>query len=132
MLHRGALGQREVVDQRGGLAREGARLDGRTLAPAPPVVGAVRGDGVLGLGAVAVGTGGGRGGRSGRAHTLVGRVEQLPVLVGPAVVHLLAALRRHGHSHSMVPGGFDVTSSATRFTPSTSLMMREAMRSTRS
>ena len=36
------------------------------------------------------------------------------------------------HSHSMVPGGFDVTSSATRFTPSTSLMMREAIRSTRS
>ena len=43
-----------------------------------------------------------------------------------------AAPRRHGHSHSIVPGGFDVTSSATRFTPSTSLMMREAMRSTRS
>jgi hypothetical protein len=36
------------------------------------------------------------------------------------------------HSHSMVPGGFDVTSSATRFTPSTSLMMREEIRSTRS
>src|SRR6202034_1798729 len=35
------------------------------------------------------------------------------------------------HSHSMVPGGFDVTSRATRFTPSTSLMTREAMRSTR-
>ena len=45
---------------------------------------------------------------------------------------VLAAPRRHGHSHSMVPGGFDVTSSATRFTPSTSLMMREAIRSTRS
>ena len=29
-----------------------------------------------------------------------------------------------GHSHSMVPGGFEVTSKATRFTPSTSLMMR--------
>ena len=36
------------------------------------------------------------------------------------------------HSHSMVPGGFDVTSSATRLTPSTSLMMRDDMRSTRS
>ena len=53
----------------------------------------------------------------------VGGVEQLAGLAAP---------RRGGHSHSMVPGGFDVTSSATRFTPSTSLMMREAMRSTRS
>ena len=45
-------------------------------------------------------------------------------------VHIRGILRFH--SHSIVPGGFDVTSSATRFTPSTSLMMREAMRSTRS
>ena len=39
---------------------------------------------------------------------------------------------RPAHSHSMVPGGFDVTSSATRFTPSTSLMRRLAMVSTTS
>ncbi len=32
-----------------------------------------------------------------------------------------------GYSHSMVPGGFDVTSSTTRFTPSTSLVMRFEM-----
>ena len=61
-----------------------------------------------------------------RADTLVGRVGGVEQLAG------LAAPRSGGHSHSMVPGGFDVTSSATRFTPSTSLMMREAMRSTRS
>ena len=43
--------------------------------------------------------------------------------------------RAHGrsaHSHSIVPGGLEVTSSATRLTPSTSLMMREEMRSTSS
>jgi hypothetical protein len=28
------------------------------------------------------------------------------------------------HSHSIVPGGFDVMSYATRFTPATSLMIR--------
>ena len=49
-----------------------------------------------------------------------------------------ADLRAHGrevgpvHSHSMVPGGLDVTSSTTRLTPSTSLMSRLAIRSTRS
>ena len=32
------------------------------------------------------------------------------------------------HSHSIVPGGFDVTSYTTRFTPLTSLMMRVAVR----
>jgi hypothetical protein len=30
------------------------------------------------------------------------------------------------HSHSIVPGGFDVTSYTTRFTPFTSLMIRVA------
>src|SRR4051812_13646749 len=29
-----------------------------------------------------------------------------------------------GYSHSMVPGGFDVTSSTTRFTPGTSFVIR--------
>ncbi len=38
----------------------------------------------------------------------------------------------HGHSHSMVPGGFDVMSRATRLTPSTSLMIRLDSRSRRS
>ena len=37
-----------------------------------------------------------------------------------------------GYSHSMVPGGFDVTSKATRFTPGTSLMSRVDMRSSTS
>ena len=36
------------------------------------------------------------------------------------------------HSHSMVPGGFDVTSSTTRFTPLTSLVMRFEMRASTS
>ena len=38
----------------------------------------------------------------------------------------------HAHSHSMVPGGFDVMSRATRLTPSTSLMMRDDRRSSSS
>ena len=37
-----------------------------------------------------------------------------------------------GYSHSMVPGGFDVTSRTTRFTPLTSLTMRREIVSTRS
>ena len=36
------------------------------------------------------------------------------------------------YSHSIVPGGFDVMSYATRFTPGTSLMMRLEMRSSTS
>ena len=35
--------------------------------------------------------------------------------------------RGERHSHSIVPGGFDVMSYATRFTPATSLMIREAI-----
>lgn len=37
-----------------------------------------------------------------------------------------------GYSHSMVPGGFDVTSSTTRFTPAISLVMRLEMRASTS
>ena len=36
------------------------------------------------------------------------------------------------HSHSIVPGGFEVMSRATRFTPSTSPIIRLEMRSSRS
>src|SRR5947209_13667911 len=36
--------------------------------------------------------------------------------------------RRRRYSHSMVPGGFDVTSNATRLTPGTSLIRRLDMR----
>lgn len=39
---------------------------------------------------------------------------------------------RSTHSHSMVPGGFDVTSSTTRLTPGTSLVMRLEMRASTS
>ena len=55
-------------------------------------------------------------------HTVEGAEPAEPVKRGTG----------HGHSHSMVPGGFDVMSSATRLTPSTSLMMREDRRSRRS
>ena len=40
--------------------------------------------------------------------------------------------RRNPYSHSIVPGGFDVMSSVTRFTCAISLIMREATRSSRS
>ena len=112
VLHCGPLGQGEVVDQRRRPPRErtgrGGRAPARARARAPSVV--------VGLETL---------GPSRRLGTgfLVGQVEE---------ARMLAAPRRHGHSHSMVPGGFDVTSRATRFTPSTSLMMREAIRSTRS
>src|SRR5690606_3959968 len=48
---------------------------------------------------------------------------------GPAGRHRADAAR---YSHSMVPGGFDVMSYATRFTPGTSLMIRVDNRSNRS
>ena len=59
-------------------------------------------------------------------------------LADPAPADVVATARRlraavHGrHSHSMVPGGLDVMSRATRLTPSTSLMIREERRSSRS
>ncbi len=117
VLDCGALGHGQVVEQRGGPAREGTRRGGGAAAPSPPVVGTLqreRSRHGLGLHHLRCG---------GCTHALVGGVEQLAGL---------AVSRGCGHSHSMVPGGFDVTSSATRLTPSTSLMMREAMRSTRS
>ena len=96
----------------------------RAPAPAPAVVGSLDGGVAHGVPRL----GGGVGSSAGRRG--LGAPTSSSVDVEQACV--LAAPRRHGHSHSMVPGGFDVTSSATRFTPSTSLMMREAMRSTRS
>ena len=62
------------------------------------------------------------------------RVSVVVIIVGGGGEQLgwTLAPGRRAHSHSIVPGGFDVTSSATRLTPSTSLMRREAMRSTRS
>ncbi len=63
-------------------------------------------------------------GAGGRAD---GVKRQLPVV---GVVARAPAPR--GHSHSMVPGGLDVMSRATRLTPSTSLMIRELSRSRRS
>src|SRR5262249_33429756 len=47
---------------------------------------------------------------------------------GAPLQHRLAA----AYSHSMVPGGFEVRSSVTRFTPWTSLMIRLETRSSRS
>ncbi len=113
VLHRGALGQGQVVDQLGGAD-----------ADAPAVARRGVGRGIVG---------GRRSGAVGRVVTVgVSVVVTDEVATGTEQLRVLAALRRGGHSHSMVPGGFDVTSRATRFTPSTSLMIREAMRSTRS
>ena len=117
VLHRGPLGERQVVDQGSGPPRERARRSRR--APPPSAVrrrSASSGEDLL------VGR---RNRRSSRSDTLVGGVEELAVA-------RRGRRRAPAHSHSMVPGGFDVTSSATRFTPSTSLMTREAMRSTKS
>ena len=114
VLHRGALGQGQVVHQLGGAD-----------ADAPAV--ARRGVGGRGI------VGRRRRGAVGRVVTVgVPVVVTDQVATGVEQLRGLAALRRRAHSHSMVPGGFDVTSRATRFTPSTSLMIREAMRSTRS
>src|SRR5665213_579611 len=40
------------------------------------------------------------------------------------IANVCADERTTCHSHSMVPGGFEVTSYTTRFTPRTSLVMR--------
>ena len=72
------------------------------------------------------GPGGIRPSGGGEAFELVGVVE----VPQPAEAGQRGA--RHPHSHSMVPGGFEVMSRATRFTPSTSLMMRVDMRSSSS
>ena len=60
-------------------------------------------------------------------------------LRSPCVGHALTISQRSSracepdcYSHSIVPGGFEEISSATRLTPSTSLMMRVEMRSRRS
>ncbi len=70
-------------------------------------------------------------------HPGVGRSSQLRI--GRPRVAVVGQHRervgvraRHGHSHSMVPGGFDVMSRATRLTPSTSLMILEERRSNKS
>ena len=68
-----------------------------------------------------------------RVELLVGLAErrdrelQLGDRRGEAVQQLLAL-----YSHSMVPGGFDVMSSTTRFTWRISLIIREAIFSSRS
>ena len=130
VLHRRPLGQGQIVDQGGGIAGEGALLGGRALPPAASVVRpstatapSSRTARRLRRRPRRLDLGRGRG----RPEALVGGVEEL---LGPATARPRG--RGCAHSHSMVPGGFDVTSRATRFTPSTSLMMREAMRSTRS
>ena len=46
------------------------------------------------------------------------------------IIVALAAVA--AYSHSMVPGGFDVTSSTTRFTPATSLVIRFEIRASTS
>jgi hypothetical protein len=66
----------------------------------------------------------------------VGPVEDgnLAEMEIPAFPDKLGGLQvsRDPHSHSMVPGGLLVMSSATRFTPGTSLMIRLLTRSNRS
>ncbi len=116
VLDRGPLRQRQVVEQCSGATREGTGLGGGAPAAAASVVGSFGDPRVLraGLGAGRCAVTDHRGRGFGPQYLVVG-VEELPV-----------------HSHSIVPGGFDVTSSATRFTPSTSLMTRDAILSTRS
>ena len=48
-------------------------------------------------------------------------------VVEPLVEALPLVAARAAHSHSMVPGGFEVTSSTTRLTSRTSLVMRVEM-----
>ena len=73
----------------------------------------------------------------------LGTGQPLEQFVGGDLAHAapadIAAASRTGraaihgrHSHSMVPGGLDVMSRATRLTPSTSLMILEDRRSSRS
>ena len=57
-------------------------------------------------------------------------VAALGAGVRPQVADGLRGERRH--SHSIVPGGFDVMSSTTRLTSRISLIMREAICSSRS
>jgi hypothetical protein len=56
-------------------------------------------------------------------------VEAQDVTLLAGALHRLVAGR---HSHSIVAGGFDEMSSATRFTPGISLMMRDEIVSSRS
>ena len=66
------------------------------------------------------------------ARTVDGVVELVDAVEGAEPAEPVQRGTGHGHSHSMVPGGFDVMSSATRLTPSTSLMIRVDSRSRRS
>jgi len=59
-------------------------------------------------------------------------VEFIDAVEGTEPTEMVQRRTRHRHSHSMVPGGFDVMSRATRLTPSTSLMILEDSRSRRS
>ena len=63
-----------------------------------------------------------------------GGYAAIPVMLAAAPLRTLShLLKRPGaYSHSMVEGGFEETSSATRFTPRTSLMIRLETRSRRS
>ena len=82
-----------------------------------------------------VGNGGGlrgvrrRSNAAGSASVLAG--HEMAAAAAPQVVQVKHVLRPD-YSHSMVPGGFDVMSKATRLTPGTSLMMRLERRSSRS
>src|SRR5258708_40084884 len=67
--------------------------------------------------------------QSGRS---AGRLESIDCYRWPRIRPsiLCYPILLHGtppHSHSIVPGGFDVTSYTTRFTPLTSLMIRVAV-----
>ena len=69
--------------------------------------------------------------RARRDHRVPGQARRRRAGRRGALAHrghrLLIRARRH--SHSMVPGGFDVTSSVTRLTSATSLVIRVEMRS---
>ncbi len=138
---RGVAGGDEMGDAVGkdpGLARSRPRHHQQGAAPVDhgPALGVVQAlEQLVGPGKV-IGPARPPGPRSGRLRIgLLGGVEALELVDAIEGTEPAETGQRgigHPHSHSMVPGGFDVMSRATRLTPSTSLMMRDDRRSSRS
>ena len=63
-----------------------------------------------------------------KAHNIRPDIYSNRYFISYFLDNYLKKLQFTPHSHSIVPGGFDVTSYTTRFTPFTSLMIRVAAR----